>query len=202
MQENNNGSSFTISPASGTKPKAKHSFKSNKILTYGACAALSVLFIAVIVWGVLYFINKPTYGDDFFVSNDVKTTISLTPTDSETSSIHQTHVVYDYDGEDVVGMKTYFEYQDAESAATAYESLKNLAEFQGAELKDNFIIVTADESQYKGLTASDVRQQAEAIRTFQMQQSGESQSESTQPDESQPEETQSEEVTDEESENE
>ena len=66
-------------------------------------------------------------------------------------------------------MKTYFEYTDADAAKNAYESLKNQPEFKNSELKDKYIIITSDESQYKGLTASDVRQQADAIRAYQTQ---------------------------------
>ena len=84
------------------------------------------------------------------------------------NSTHETNVVYDYDESgNVIGMKTYFKYLDATTAKNSYETLKDQPEFKGAELRDNFIIVTADESQYKGLTASDVQQQADAINAFQ-----------------------------------
>ena len=164
------------------RSKKKSSPFNNKYLVYGLCGLGSAIVIAVIVWGVLSILNKPPLDDSYFVSDDTKTTISLNP-DSETSALHQTHVVYEYDGDNVVGMKTYFEYPDAQSASAAYESLKDQPEFKNSEVKDKYIIVTADESQFKGLTASDVRQQAEAIKAYQESQKKDKSTE----DETQPE---------------
>ena len=139
----------------------------DKTIHYALYAIAGGVAIGVLAWGVYTFFGHSTVDDSFFVSNDVKTTISLTPDNSDTTTLHQTHVVYEYDGENVISMKTYFEYPDEESAKTAYESLKDQPEFVGAVVNGKYIIVTADESQFKGLTASDVRQQAEAIKAFQ-----------------------------------
>ena len=130
----------------------------------------ALVFIAVITWATLSIINQPTVTDDFFVSDDTKTTIDISPTNNNATSDHQTRTVYEYDDNDnVISMKTYFEYADEAAASTAYASLKDQPEFKNSELKGKYIIVTADESQFKGLTASDIRQQAEAIRAYQQQ---------------------------------
>ena len=143
---------------------------SRQYLIYGACTAGTLVFIAVITWATLSLLNQPTVTDDFFVSDDTKTTIDISSTDKDTTSDHQTHTVYGYDdNNNVISMKTYFEYADEAAASTAYASLKDQPEFKNSELKGKYIIVTADESQFKGLTASDIRQQAEAIRTYQQQ---------------------------------
>ena len=162
--------------------KAKRSSKNHKNLIYGACALGTLLIVATATWAILFFFNRPAIDDEFFVSDNTKTTISISPTGSNASFSHQTRVVYDYDGENVVGMKTYFEYKDEESAKKAYESLKDQPEFKGAELNGKYIIVTADESQYKGLTASDVEQQAAAIQAYQAQFSISDDSENTNPE--------------------
>ncbi len=143
---------------------------SRQYLIYGVCAAGAIVFIAVITWVTLSFLNQPTVTDDFFVSDDTKTTIDISSTDKNTTSDHQTRTVYEYDDNDnVISMKTYFEYADEAASSTAYASLKDQPEFKNSELKGKYIIVTADESQFKGLTASDIRQQAEAIRAYQQQ---------------------------------
>ena len=152
------------------KAKKEKSGKKNRFLVYGVCIGASVLSIAVVVWAVITFMNKPPIDEDFFVSDATKTTVSLTPTGSDPdSTLRQTHVVYEYDGDLVVGMKTYFEYPDAESAAAAYETAQNQPEFKNSELSGNYIIVTADPKQFEGLTASDIRQQAAAIEAYQAQ---------------------------------
>ena len=138
-------------------------------LIYGICACSALLSIIIIVVVVIAS-RQPTVTDDFFVSDDAKTTIDIYPTNNNSTSDHQTHTVYEYDdNNNVISMKTYFEYADEAAASTAYASLKDQPEFKNSELKGKYIIVTADESQFKGLTASDIRQQAEAIRAYQQQ---------------------------------
>ena len=122
--------------------------------------------IAVVIVLALISFRKPTLNEEYFTSDDTKSVITMSSDDSTTTN-HQTHFVYEYDGDKVVGLKTYFEYQDAETAKAAYESSKNLPEFKNSELNGNYIIVTADPSQFEGLTADDVRQQEEAIKQFQ-----------------------------------
>ena len=161
------------SPTSNRIRSAGLSIKSNKTLLYGLYAIGAGVAIAVLVWGVYTFLGHSTLDESFFVSNDVKTTIALTPDNPDTTSLNKTYVVYDYNGEEVVSMKTYFEYPDEAAARATYEAVKDQPEFVGAVINGKYIIVTADESQFKGLTASDVRQQAEAIKAFQESQAKE-----------------------------
>jgi hypothetical protein len=148
--------------------------KRSKAPIYIACLIVSLLSIGVVVWVIISYLNEPPVNEDYFISNSTKTTINLTPTDSTSGSSHrQTHVVYEYKDDLVVSMKTYFEYEDARSAEIAYETLKNQLEFKDSELVDKYIIVTADASQFEGLTASDIRQQAAAIEAYQKKNSGE-----------------------------
>ena len=138
---------------------------------------IASIFIAVVVFIFLSF-NHPIIEENYFTSDDTKTTITLTPDNSSnTSNLINTHLVYTYDKDNSVSsLKTYFEYSDAETAKTAYESSKDQPEFKNAELKDKFIIVTADENQYKGLTANDVHQQADALKSFQSKSKSETES--------------------------
>lgn len=189
--------------SSGDKPakkaKKEKSNKKNRYLVYGVCVGASVLSIAIIAWVVITFMNKPPLDDNYFVSDATKTTVSLTPTSSDSDgALRQTHVVYEYSGDLVVGMKTYFEYPDAKSAADAYEAAQNQPEFKNSELNGNYIIVSADPKQFEGLTASDVRQQAAAIEAYEAQKRAEE--EATKAKENPQEEPQEEESQSEESE--
>lgn len=151
-----------------------HSLKHRKSFVHAAFIFSSFIIVAAITWAILAISHRPIINDEFFVSDNTKTTITISSASPDSSSSHQTRVVYEYDGENVISMKTYFEYQDADAAKNAYESLKDLPEFKNAELNDKYIIVTADESQYKGLTASDVRQQADALKSLQEESQGDS----------------------------
>ena len=151
-----------------TRTASKKSAKNNQNILFIVCGAVAILAVALIVWGVVSFMNKGTISEDTtFATNDNQTTITIEPTDSESSSVSHTRTVYEYDGDNVVGMKTYFEYADNEAAKTAYELIKDQPEFKGAEVVDKYIVVTADPDSFKGLTADDIRQQAEAIERFQ-----------------------------------
>ena len=127
------------------------------------------IITAVIVVIVLTLTNRPVVNEEYFTNDDTKTTISLTPNTSESNNtaLVQTHFVYTYDGDDVSGLKTYFEYSDEESARTTLESIKNQPEFKGATIEGKYIVVSADESQYKGLTKLDIKQQADALKSLQ-----------------------------------
>lgn len=163
----NNSKPTTSNPFIIKKSSKHHANK--KLFIYSICFVASIAFIAVIVWVVVSILNKPAIDEDFFVSDDTKTTIDISAIGSSTSD-HKTRTVYEYDDDgNVISMKTYFEYTDADVAKNAYELLKNQPEFKNSELKDKYIIITSDESQYKGLTASDIRQQADAIRAYQAQ---------------------------------
>lgn len=149
--------------------KIKTNSAKNRYLIYGVCAIASAAFIAIIVVLVLPLFNRPPLDEDFFVSDNTKTVVSLDAGSSNGTTRH-THMVYTYEGDEVTGLKTYFEYPDEESARAAVVTLKDQPEFKGAVVEGNYVVVTADESQFKGLTASDVKQQADAIRQFQASQ--------------------------------
>lgn len=64
--------------------------------------------------------NQGISEDTTFTSNDNQTTITIEPVttssdQSNDSSVSHTRTVYEYDGDNVVGMKTYFEYKDNEA---------------------------------------------------------------------------------------
>ena len=160
-------------PTNAKKTRTKSTTKkvlpfSKKNLTYAVCGLIVIVAVGVLTWTLISRLNRGVSEETTFASNDNQTTITIEPTDTgSNSNISHTRTVYEYDGDNVVGMKTYFEYADNEAAKSAYESLKDQPEFKGAEVVDKYIIVTADPSQFKGLTADDIRQQAEAIEQFQ-----------------------------------
>lgn len=128
----------------------------------------TVLLAAIIIVLVIQKLQPEPISEDYFVSDETKSVIGMSTSGSTSDPSHiQTFVVYDFEGDNVVGLKTYFEYTDSEAAAAALERRKSQPEFEDAELNDKYIIVTAKPESYQGLTASDVRQQEEAIKQFQ-----------------------------------
>ena len=157
----------TTHTGSSTKKKATTKPANRQTFVFVACAILAVCVVALITWGVTSLLPKKITEETTFVTDDTQTTITIEPTESEHSSISHTRTVYEYDSDNnVIGMKTYFEYADNEAAKAAYETVKDQPEFKGAEVIDKYIVVAADPNSFKGLTAEDVRQQSENLERY------------------------------------
>ncbi len=140
--------------------KSKLNFKLNKKqIIYLVCGIIMAGSIAAITFVVLLVNHQTIDEETTFASNDVQTTISISTNDD-------TRVVYTYTGEDVTGMKTYFKYGSNEEAKVALDKRKSLPEFANAEVIDNYIVVTANPDDLKGLTSTDIRQQAETLEQY------------------------------------
>lgn len=187
-------SADTITPNSHSSNRT-HKTKefSAKKLIYPICSLVVIASLVAVAVVVINKFQPQPLDDAYFVSDDTKVSINMEPTDkdrdasSSAKSLVQTHIVYEYDGDNVTGLKTYFEYSDHDTAQSNYEVVKDQPEFEGAVVQDKYIIVTAKPESFQGLTASDVKQQEEAIRQFQSSQKQKSDSGSTksQSDESQ-----------------
>ena len=127
------------------------------------------IIVATITIIILTLTNHPSINEEYFTNDDTKTTISLSPNSNKSNdaALIQTYLVYTYDGENVSSLKTYFEYIDEETAKTTFKFIKNQPEFKDAIVEGKYIIVAADESQYRGLTASDIQQQTDALKALQ-----------------------------------
>lgn len=150
--------------------RAKNKKRWNKErLLQGLAFVGSVVLVAVITVVILV-LTRPKLDDEFFVSDDTKSTVTLAPDKDETNGtgprLIQTRVMYLYNGDDVSGMKTYFEYSDEDTARRNLEMIQSLPQYESAVVEGNFIIATSKEEQYKGLTKSDIQQQQEAIERY------------------------------------
>lgn len=152
----------------GTKGKHKLKFNKEQIIQIGLIFGL-LLFVAGATVLILNIFRHPVINDEYFVSDDSKSVISMDVGESTATSgdLVKTFFVYTYDGDNVSGLKTYFEYTDKETAQKAYEARKDQPEFKGADVDGKYVVVTADAEQFKGLTADDIRQQTEAIEQYQ-----------------------------------
>jgi len=151
----------------GKKPNKRLSPKS---VTYFICGIACIIFIVIIIVVLIVSLRGNHVDEEKdFVSNETQTTIEFSSGANEgINALINTHLVYSYDADkNVIGLKTYFKYKDEESAKAALEIMKDQPEFKGAVVTDNYIVVTAEENQFKGLTYSDIQQQAESIRKYQ-----------------------------------
>lgn len=145
----------------------KKSTKNNKNLIIGCCVAVAVI-IAIIITVVVLSANKGL-SDAYFVSDDSKYVLTMDADEmgfeeGEEFTPVKTHVVYTYSGDEITSMKAYYEFADEATAKKAfdyYNSADTSEEFKEVALDGKYVILTANESEYEDLTASDVKQQIE-----------------------------------------
>ena len=149
--------------------KSKSKTKDNKNLIIGICAAV-VVVVAIIITVVL--VSNNTLNDSYFVSDDTKYVFTLdseegTAEEGEVSPL-KTHLVYTYEGDKITSLKSYYVFADANAAKTAFDKMKEAGgeEANGIELNGKYIIISAEEDDYKNLTAADVKQQIEFMESL------------------------------------
>ena len=146
---------------------AKEAKKDNKNIIIGACVA--IVAVAIIVIAIVFGVNgKPALNDAYFVSDNTKYVLTLDSEDTEDETAPvKTHIVYFYSDDEVTGAKYYYEFKDADSAKAALETIQNsLEDANAASVDGKYIIIVADESEYKDVTASEVKEQIEFMETL------------------------------------
>ena len=152
----------------------KKAKKDNKGAIIGICAAIVVL-VVVIVAVVLATGGGSSIGDSYFQSDDTKYVLTLETGEIESEEEDaqyiplKTHYVYTYEGDTVTGLKIYYEYADAGAAKAALDYVKEESGdvFTEVVTDGKYVVATAAEEQYEGMTADDVKQQIEFMEALQ-----------------------------------
>ncbi|MBR3248977.1 hypothetical protein IKF89_03035 [Candidatus Saccharibacteria bacterium] len=141
--------------------------KDNKNVIIGSICAVVVVVVIVIVAVVLATSGGNRLNDNYFQSDGQKYVLtietdqtSIEGTDEQYVPV-KTHLVYTYSGDDITGLKLYYEYADENTAKKALEEMKAAAgnELGEAVIEGKYVIATAPEEQYKDLKAADVKAQ-------------------------------------------
>jgi|GEM_PF-1736080 len=153
-----------------TKSKTKAKTKSTKNRTgiiIGICSAIVVAIVVIVA--VVLATSGTKLNDSYFVSDDTKYVLTI---DSDSMYNEEdevvpikAHLVYTYSGDDITGLKAYYEFaneSDAKKAYDQYQSDTIESEAYKEVVQDGkYVILTANESEYEGLTASDIKQRIE-----------------------------------------
>ncbi|MBR5647851.1 hypothetical protein IKW73_02870 [Candidatus Saccharibacteria bacterium] len=138
-----------------------------KNLIAGICAGVAAIIIVIVAVCVL---NKgPVLNDDFFKSDGSKYVLTMETGNVDSSDEYtplKTHIVYNYSGDSITGLKSYYEYSTTEAANTAYEAYKALTEeeassFAEVKVDGKYLIITANKEDYENLSAAEVKEQIE-----------------------------------------
>lgn len=156
---------------------AKGNKNTSKGVIIGICSA--VIVIALIVVAVVLGTRNGGFtglNDSFFTSDDSKLVLDMEADnffadDEEEYAPEKFYLVYSYSGDKITGLKAYYKYPDANKAEAAFEYLsKNIEdEYKSISQDGIYIILEANESEYEGVTADDVKQQIEFIKMIREQ---------------------------------
>jgi len=145
---------------------AKQAKKPNSKLVIGILAVVAIVIIVVAI--VVVIIKNNTLNDSYFVSDGTKYVLTLDSADVSMDNPEynpiKTHLVYTYSGDEITGLKAYYEYQDNAAAKAAADYIKQNYEEEAqsrVSADGKYVIFTAEEATYQGLTASDIKQQIE-----------------------------------------
>ena len=150
--------------------KAKE--KDNKNLIINTCIILIVIVAIIATAIVMLIIKGNTPSEEFFVSDGTKYVINLKGEESSSEEdddyqAQEVHIVYYYSGEDITGIKTYYEYSTEAKAMAAFNYYTEVLseDYDNIEINDKYVILTSNESDYKNKTTYDVEQQIKFIES-------------------------------------
>ena len=149
-----------------SKAKAKNTKKDNKNLIIGICAAVVVVVIVIIA--IIAINANKGINDSYFVSDNSKYVLTLDMGEADESDDSYTplkiHYVYTYSGDEITGLKYYYEYADADTAKAANDYIKGQQtddQLTDIHADGKYVVATASEDLYKDYSASDIKSQIE-----------------------------------------
>lgn len=139
--------------------------KKNMIITL----AVVVVTVVAIVIGVIVS-QEPALDDDYFVSDETKLVMSLNRDvaafEEGTYEPEVTHLVYYYTGDEVTGMRIYFEYFTEAEAEVAFNNIsmkdKNFATTK--RRNGRYVVFDAVRARYEGMTVEQVEKNISSMR--------------------------------------
>lgn len=150
--------------------KANKTTKNNNSKnTLLAICGIAVVVVVIIIAIVLATRGTGGLNESYFVSDNTKYVLTLgaddvSSEDADSAPI-KTHLVYYYSGDAVTGMKGFYEFANEATAKAAYDYYNgnNNGAYKSVELNGKYVILTANEADYEGLTATEVKSQIDAI---------------------------------------
>lgn len=143
----------------------------NKGLIIGVCVAVIVAVIAIIA---VVIVNNSGINESYFKSDDTKYVLTIESDENASSEGSEAyipikmHVVYNYSGDQITGLKYYYEYADDATAKSAADYYRSNSGEEVTEIITNgkYVVITANASQYEGITAKDVKEQIDFIESM------------------------------------
>ncbi len=147
--------------ASRTAPR----INPNKLIFFGIIIAA---VIAVVI-GVCIAINlNQPINDAYFVSDDSKYVLNMKNDEADNHDVIAIHAVYYYSGDTVTGAKSFYEFEDEETAKTTYEKISpKEGDTNTYSLNGKYVVITAGEDTVKKINLEDIKTQIELYEALE-----------------------------------
>ena len=141
----------------------------NKPIIIGSIIAL-VIIVVIVILVVLFNNNGITGGlsDSYFVSDGSKYVITTTGSDivpeiDDSYVPVKIHRVYTYSGDNITGLKIYYEFENTQTAKLAYEEIseRDHTVYQAIDLDGIYVVLTAKPIEYEDISVYDIQTQIE-----------------------------------------
>ena len=142
----------------------------NKALTLGI--GLVAVVVAVIII-VMTLTNNNSLNDSFFVSDNTKYVFTLDgdeiSSDEGVPAPTKGYIVYFYEGDKITDMKAYYKFTNSDNAQKMQEYYQENGtdNYKSIVRNGEYIILTANPSEYNDLTASEVKAQIDFLQELQ-----------------------------------
>lgn len=141
--------------------KASHKKSNNALLTWVFIVLFALIIFAVAIVLILNTQSNPNTNSNFFVSDSHKYVIA---SDSSYNTASDSPIisydVYYHNDNTITSHQAYYEFSSEEAAKAAlpyYKSLQD-ADINSVEQSGKYIVLTANQSQFKDLTLDDIKQ--------------------------------------------
>lgn len=153
--------------------KAKKNSKDLMMWVWGIVAAVVIIVVIIVV----AISSNQKIDDSFFVSDGTKYVLPLEYGGDilglETGEYipEAGYAVYFYSGDNVTGLKIYYEYDSEETAKSATKYLNDEkpedSAVNGIDANGKYVVISVDKMFYEGITAEEVKQQVDFIELDQ-----------------------------------
>jgi len=128
----------------------------------------SIIALVFVIIAIVNFSQNESYDSSYFHDGDGKIVLTM---DRDSASLDDsvyepniTHIVYYYEGDNITGVKAFYEYATEKEAKTAYEHLGLGSFADGKRLSGRFIVFNVKRAMYENVTMESLKNDIELLK--------------------------------------
>ena len=127
-----------------------------------------IIALVFVIIAIVNFSQNESYDSSYFHDAEGKIVLTM---DRDSASLDDTiyepnitHIIYYYEGDNIVSVKAFYEYATEKEAKTAYEHLK-LGDFADSKkLSGRFVVFQIKRAMYDGITVESLKNDIELLK--------------------------------------